>query len=166
LEFRGTALSKEDFDRGRVITAFYRPNAKYAWATGIAIGRFLSELRDGRIVGRKCNKCGRVVVPPRIFCEWCFRPNDQWVTLPDTGDINTFSISYIATDASRTRKPTVPAVVTIDGTTGAGLLHLIGGISPWKIQIGMRVRAQWKKSEERQGAITDIVYFKPMQGGK
>jgi len=27
----------------------------------------------------------------------------------------------------------------------------------------MRVQAAWKEPEERQGAITDILYFKPIE---
>jgi len=30
------------------------------------------------------------------------------------------------------------------------------------VKVGMNVKAVWKSSSERQGAITDIRYFKPM----
>jgi uncharacterized OB-fold protein len=29
----------------------------------------------------------------------------------------------------------------------------------------MKVKAVWKKPEEREGSITDILYFKPLKGG-
>lgn len=102
------------------------------------------------------------MVPPRMFCEWCFRPNDEWVLLPDTGTINTFSISHIATDASRLKKPIIPAVIILDGTTEAGLLHLVGEVHQSKVRIGMDVKAVWKKPEARVGSITDISHFKPV----
>ena len=63
----------------------------------------------------------------------------------------------------RHSEPQIPAVIEIDGASkGLGILHLISEIEPRKVRIGMRVKAVWKPVEERQGAITDIKYFKPL----
>jgi hypothetical protein len=161
-DFRGTPLSRDEFDSRSLVAVLYRPRAKYSWATGVAVGRFLTELKGGRIIARRCRRCERVVVPPRIFCEWCFRPNDEWVYIPDTGIVNTFSISHIAADTSRLKDPVIPAVVSLDGTTDGGLLHLIGEVKPAEVRIGMRVKAVWKKPQDRRASITDISHFKPM----
>lgn len=162
-QYPGTPLEEEGIKSGRVLSVRYQPKAKYVWSAGVAIGRYLTELRNGRLIGRKCDKCGRIVVPPRMFCEWCFRPNDRWVTLKDTGVVNTFSVSYIAGDASRVKEPLIPAVIQIDETTDAGILHLIGEADPKKVEFGMPVQAVWKPPEERTGSITDIKYFKPIR---
>jgi len=42
-------------------------------------------------------------------------------------------------------------------------MHKLGEVDPEKVYIGMRVKAVWKPAEERQGAITDILYFKPIE---
>lgn len=164
--FRGTPLRQEDFDKGRVLTHTTHPALKYRWAAGVAIGRFLDGLKDGKILGSHCGKCGRTVVPPRAFCEMCFVPVGHFVELPQTGTIQTFVVTYIATDRSRLEKPLVPAVVEIDGTSKAGLLHLIGNVDPKKVKIGMRVRAVWKAPKDRKGDITDLAHFEPMGGEK
>jgi len=164
-EFPGTSLSDADIKEGKVLLTEWHPNLKYAWDAGVAVGRFLEELKQGRIIGTRCDRCGRVVVPPRVFCEWCFKTSDGWVYLKDTGVINTYSISYIAWDASRVEEPTIPIVVNIDGASpGMGFLHLLGEVEPdpAKIRIGMPVQAVWKPAEERVGAITDIKYFRPI----
>ncbi len=161
LEFKGTPLSEDDIEKGRVLSVFYRPKAKYSWSTGIAIGRFLQELRNGRIIGRICDKCGRKVVPPRIFCEWCFRRNDDWIVVPDRGTIATYSVSYIATDASRMKRPTIPAVIQLDETSNAGILHMVSEVEPEAVKIGMRVRAVWRPPRQRTGSILDIKHFRP-----
>jgi uncharacterized OB-fold protein len=160
---QGTGLKEEDFEHHKVLTVSYRPMAKYSWATGIAVGRFLRGLKGGEILGTRCDQCGRIAVPPRIFCEWCFRRTGTWLKLPDTGTINTFSISYIATDTTRLKTPTIPAVIEIDSTGHTGFLHVIGEARPDEVRIGMRVKAEWVESEKRQGSITDIRYFKPMR---
>ena len=158
----GVSVTEEDIERHRVLSVSYHPKAEYAWATGIAMGRFLKELKAGKVVGTKCNNRGRIVVPPRIFCEYCFCRVENWVYLPDTGVVNTFSISHIAADTTRLKSPIIPAVVTIDGTTNAGLLHLIGGVKPENVRIGMSVKAVWIQPDLRKGSITDIKYFAPI----
>ena len=35
-------------------------------------------------------------------------------------------------------------------------------VDPQAVHIGMQVKAIWKPSAERTGAITDILYFKPV----
>ncbi len=127
------------------------------------MGRFLEELKKGKIIARKCNACGRIVVPPRMFCELCFKPTDGWVYVKDTGAVNTYSISYLAADATRLKEPILVAVIDLDGASkGMGILHYLGEIKPDEVKFGMRVKAVWKPPEERVGAITDIKYFKPI----
>ena len=88
----GTPLSGKELKSDKVITFKWRPNAKYAWSAGIAYGRYLDELKAGRIIGRRCSRCERILVPPRMFCEHCFVATDEWVYVKDTGTINTYSL--------------------------------------------------------------------------
>jgi uncharacterized OB-fold protein len=54
-----------------------------------------------------------------------------------------------------------PAVIELDGAgNDQGILHLIDEIEPYDLKIGMKVKAVWRKPEERIGAITDIKHFK------
>jgi len=46
-----------------------------------------------------------------------------------------------------------------------GMLHLLGEVSPEEVAVGMKVKAVWKPQGERQGAITDIRYFRPFRRG-
>ncbi len=163
LEPSGFSLKEEDIEKEKVLSVKYQPKAKYSWATGIAIGQFLRGLKAGVITGSRCGNCGRVVVPPRIFCEWCFRRTENWVNLPDTGTVNTYSVSYITTDTTRVKTPTIPAVIEIDETSHAGFLHLLSEVKSDEIKIGMPVRAVWKEQSKRQGSITDINYFAPIR---
>ncbi len=161
----GKNLKEDAFKDGKVLFEMYEPDLEYAWDNGKAIGRYLAELKNGRLIARKCNKCGRIMVPPRMFCELCWRPTDEWVYIKDTGVVNTFSICYIHFDASRLKpgeQPYIPAVIELDGASpGMGILHLLGGVDPKKVKIGMKVKAVWKKPADREGSITDIMYFKP-----
>ncbi len=156
-------LSQQDLDEKRVLTERWEPNARYAWDAGVAIGRYLEELKAGRLIGRRCNSCRRIMIPPRMFCERCFRPTDDWVYVQDTGTVKTFSLCYITWNMIPLKEPQIPAVIDMDGASkGMGILHLLGEVKPDEVKIGLRVRAVWKPTAERQGAITDILYFKPL----
>jgi hypothetical protein len=164
-ELGGTHLRSSDFAKGKVLTTAWQPNLAYAWDNGVAIGRYLEELKGGRIIARVCHSCRRIMLPPRMFCELCFKPTDEWHYVEDTGTVNTFSIAHVNWDASRRgpkEPPLIPAVIEIDGASpGMGILHMLGEVDPKNVSVGMRVAAVWKKPGERTGAITDILYFKP-----
>ncbi|MHC4093121.1 MAG: Zn-ribbon domain-containing OB-fold protein [Planctomycetota bacterium] len=167
-ELRGTSLREDDIRTGKALITEWRPKIDYKFDAGVAVGQFLDGLKAGKLMGRKCNACERVVIPPRMFCELCFRRNDAWIELQDTGRVNTFSVSFVNWDASRRKTPQVPAVIDIDGTNPAmGILHLMGEVGETlddvleHVKIGMQVEAVWKPAEQREGAITDILYFRP-----
>ena len=156
-------LRQGDIDSGRVLSERWEPNARYAWDVGIAIGRYLEELKAGRLIGRRCDGCRRIMIPPRMFCEVCFRPTDDWVPLQDTGTVKTFSLCYITWNMKRLTDPQIPAVIDIDGASkGMGIMHMLGDIAPDAVEIGTRVQAVWKPAAERSGDITDIAYFAPL----
>ena len=159
----GTPLESNDLDGGKVFTQSYIPQLRYSWDTGEAISRYLEELKEGRLIARRCNQCMRVMIPPRMFCERCFRPTDEWVYVKDTGKIITFSLCYVSWDVRRLKQPLIPAVIEIDGASpGMGILHLVKKVPPKQVKVGMAVRAVWKPSRKRIGSITDIDYWKPI----
>ena len=162
VQLKGTAIRESDIKGGKVLYSEWVPKAQYAWDTGVAIGRFLEELKGGKIIGMKCPRCRRIAVPPRMFCELCYEPNWEWVYLQDWGVVRSFCISYLRWDASRMKEPFIPSVIELEGATrGMGFFHLIGEIDPQEMKAGLKVKAVWKDVKDRVGAITDIQYFKP-----
>jgi hypothetical protein len=162
MTFPGTSLSESDITSERVLTTNWTLRAEYAWDEGVAIGRYLAALKEGVILGVRCRRCERTVVPPRAFCERCFHPMSEFVPLADTGTVNTFSLCYVTWDVKRITEPLIPAMIDIDGTSPRiGILHLLSEVEPDAVHVGMKVKAVWKPAEERTGAITDIRYFKP-----
>ena len=163
-DYRGREITSDELKQGKYLDVQYKFVPRYSWAAGVAISRFLDELKDGKIIARKCYGCQRILVPPRMYCEQCYRPTDEWVQIKDTGTVNTFSISHVGTDARRLKTPILVAVVDMDGASpGMGILHNLGEVEPEKIMIGMKVQAVWKRPDEREGAITDIRYFRPVE---
>jgi len=164
--FPGTPLREVDFKQGKILYRHDEMNGQYAWDTGIGIGSYLAALKEGVLLGSYCRSCRRTVVPPRTVCEWCFRPMSSYVPLKNTGTVNTFSLCYITWDLKRIKEPEISAVIEIDGASPLhGIMHKLGEVDPEDVHIGMRVQAVWKPADEREGAITDILYFKPIKEG-
>ncbi|MGD2247276.1 MAG: Zn-ribbon domain-containing OB-fold protein [Candidatus Methanofastidiosia archaeon] len=162
-KFAGERLSSKDMEK--VTHEKWNPAVKYAWSCGEAMSRFLNELKKGKLIGRKCNKCKRVIFPPKMFCEFCYRPTDEWVYLPDTGTVMTYSLSYLDKDANRIEEPILVGVIAIDGASeNMGLMHYFGEMDPDDLDFGMHVKAVWKPEKEREGSVNDIKYFKPVEG--
>jgi uncharacterized protein len=163
-EFPGVSLSEQDFDDGKVLYNFDKLNGIYAWDTGVGIGSYLAALKQGVILGSYCSTCRKTVVPPRVVCEWCFRPMEKYVPLKDTGTVNTFSLCYVTWDVKRIKEPEIPVVIDLDGASPLhGIMHMLGDVDPKDVKIGMRVQAVWKPARDRQGSINDILYFKPIK---
>jgi uncharacterized OB-fold protein len=159
---RGKNLDKKGFEEATRVK--YDLNAEYAYDMGYAVSRYLMGLKEGKIVGIKCHKCGRILVPPRAFCEQCYVPIDDFVELSGRGKVNTFSISYVKWDASRIEKPEIPAVIELEGASaGVGILHVLGEVDPKDVHVGMEVEAVFKEEKDRKGEITDILYFRPVK---
>ena len=128
----------------------------YTWWVGETGSRFLMSLRDDRkILGAKCEKCGRVYVPPRKNCGRCFTPIEQWVDLGNEGTVETFTVVRYPFKLQPLTPPFAYALIKLDGAD-VSLLHLVSGKLE-ALKKGARVKARYR--EERTGHILDIEYF-------
>ena len=162
-QLAGTSLSSQQFKGGDVITWDDQYTVEYDWDSGVAIGAYLDGLKKGKLLASYSPSSDRIVVPPRTFDELTWEEIDDVRDLPGTGRVNTFSLCYVNWDASRRDDPLLPAVIELDGASeGMGILHMLGEVDADKIVVGMAVEAVWKAAAERTGAITDILYFRPL----
>jgi len=136
----------------------------YRYFAGAFSSRWFRALRDEKkILGCRCPTCRKVFVPPRGNCERCLTKIEEWVELPGTGTVESFTVVRYAEPFQPKKPPFVLAAIKLDGADSA-LIHLVGGISPDRVRVGLRVRAVF--AEERKGRITDISHFQPVAEGK
>ena len=162
---RATALSDAEFRAAPGAVDIQELDLAYEWDAGEAMGAFLEGMRDGRILATVCSACERTLVPPRKFCERCFRPTDSWTQVAGTGSVETFSICYVRWDMVPLDPPEIPAVIRLDGSSQGGFLHKLAEVQPSDVTIGMQVEVVWKPPDERTGSILDIAHFRPRGGG-
>jgi uncharacterized OB-fold protein len=137
-----------------------RIKVPYSWQAGETATYFLTRLRDEqKIVGKKCPKCRKVLVPPRKNCPFCFVHTDAWVELSGEGEVETFTIVRRGTRIQPRKTPFAYAVIRLDGAD-TRFVHLLGEVELGKIKEGMRVKPVF--AQERKGSPLDIAYFKPV----
>jgi uncharacterized protein len=121
---------------------------------------FLRGLEEGKLLGARTGKDGKVYFPPKEADPATGLELDNYVELPDTGTVTTFAIINIPFAGQRIKPPYVAAYVLLDGADIA-FLHLIQEIDATEVRMGMRVEAVWKPREEWGLGIDNIEYFKP-----
>jgi uncharacterized OB-fold protein len=131
--------------------------AQYVYTSGVAGDKFFKALKKGKLLATTCGKCGRVYLPPRMYCEDCFCQLEEWVEIPNKGIVDTFTVVHVDRDENSLESPEVWAFIRIEGTDG-GFVHKVH-VQPESVTIGMPVKAVFKKEKEREGRITDILYF-------
>ena len=133
----------------------------YLYTSGIAGEHFFTELKNkGRILGTVCPKCRLIYLPPRLFCERCFKKLENWKAVSRKGTVLTYTIAYHNSKGEPLVQPVILALVGFKEVTG-GLIHKIDEILPQEVKIGMTVIPVFEDKTKRQGNIFDIKYFKP-----
>src|SRR6478752_5749031 len=126
----------------------------YTRSTGPVLGRFLTGLRDGVVVGGRTSE-GKVVVPPLEFDPVTHEPTTDFVEVAPTGTVTSWTWVPEPVKDQPFDRPFAFALVLLDGAD-VPILHALDVSSPDQVATGMRVQVRW--AEERVGAITDLVF--------
>jgi uncharacterized OB-fold protein len=121
---------------------------------------FLRALEEGKLLGARTGKDGKVYFPAREADPATGQQLDEFIELPDKGTVTTFAIINIPFAGQRIKPPYVAAYVLLDGAD-IPFLHLVTEIDAADVRMGMRVEAVWKPREEWGLGIDNIDYFRP-----
>ena len=130
----------------------------YRRSLGTVVGRFMTALKDGRILGAR-TAAGAVLVPPLEYDPATAEAVDPDLVEVGPGGVVT-SWTWVATPSSRhpLDHPFAFALIQLDGAT-TSIVHVLDTGSADVVHTGLRVTPRWR--EERVGAITDIEAFVP-----
>ena len=118
----------------------------------------LENMKDKKLVGLKCSRCGTVYMPGPHYCRKCFIPIDEEVEVSDRGQIMTYTIGYADVRGNPLEEPRIAPVVKMDGCD-SWIMGVLDGVKPEDVRVGMRVKVSW--AEERTGSLQDMRYFVP-----
>jgi uncharacterized OB-fold protein len=134
----------------------------YTRSTGPVVGRFLTGLRDGVVVGGRTSE-GKVAVPPLEFDPVTHEATTDFVEVSSVGTVTSWTWVPEPVKGQPFDRPFAFALVTLDGAD-TPLLHALDVASAADVSTGMRVRVRW--AAERVGSITDIACYEPLAPGE
>jgi len=108
---------------------------------------FWDAAAENRLVAPRCTNCGTFRIPPSPFCFNCQHQAVEWIELPGTGEIFTFTVvRHPLHPDLGPACPYVSGVVELDGTQGAGARMIVNIVEcdPDTVEVGDRVEIVWE----------------------
>mgnify|MGYP002396404764 CR=1 FL=1 len=99
--------------------------------------KFLEALKQGKLMGTKCQKCGTKHLPPRQHCK-CGSNEIEWYEAPTKGKLITYTMVTFPPDSMAKYAPYIVAVAELED--GSRLLAQITGVTPATLKVGLPVQ--------------------------
>jgi len=150
-----------------LLAVSYTLDLPFRYAAGPFLSRFYRELKEkGRLVANTCPQCGRLLFPPMIVCGRCHvRATEEFVELSATGTVLDYTVVLQPIQDPTTgkmREERYPhATILLDD--GVSFTHRLKETDLAKLRAGMRVEGVFRDQGERQGHMTDILYFRTVE---
>jgi uncharacterized OB-fold protein len=138
-----------------ILTQAFELGFTYTRSTGPVVGRFLTELRNRKIVGIRASD-GRVVVPPMEYDPETAEELSEFVEVGQEGEIVSWCWVNEPRESHPMDQPFAWAMIRLDGAD-VPMIHCLAANAEEEVSTGARVRAVW--ADETVGYITDIRCF-------
>jgi hypothetical protein len=132
----------------------------YRYTAGPIGTKFLEGLRAGKLLAGECPVCGRVMIPPKAFCQYDFAEIKDLVEIAPLGIVRSYTVVYEDSYGNRLPKPVIIGFIEFPGITG-GLVHYLINVDPSNVRVGLKVKPVFRPANERRGSLIDIVGFEP-----
>lgn len=108
-----------------------------AEAIPFTIESFYKFVKEKKIMGAQCNKCGQIILPPRPMCPKCFSKDLKWKESSKQGRLLTYTVIHVSPQQFQSLAPYAVGIVELDN--GAHLPGMIKGITVDQIKVGMNL---------------------------
>ena len=102
--------------------------------------------RRYRMEAGKCTKCGKVFFPARLICDACKTREFETVTLPDEGEIVSYTVIRTPPAGFDDEAPYAIGIVNLGGEVQ--VLTQIVDCEFDKLEIGGKVRVEFRRIQE------------------
>jgi len=128
------------------------------------IEQFYRFMNEGKLMGAKCKKCGKIMLPPRPICVQCYSENLEWIELKDKGKLLTYTIIHVAPQQFQHLVPYTVGIVELEN--GLKLPGMIKEVDFDEIKVGMELKIEvepiaTEETEEQKWPAWPKYYFKP-----
>jgi len=101
------------------------------------IEQFYKHISQGKLLGCRCTKCGKVHLPPRPICDNCYSKDFEWIDIPKEGTLVSYTVIHIAPAQFQFLAPYVMGIVQL--TDGSKIPGMVRGVAVEQIKIGMKL---------------------------
>jgi uncharacterized OB-fold protein len=123
-------------------------------------------LKEEKIMGSQCQKCGALALPPRPICVSCFGSELEWIQFRGVGKLAAFTSiivapPFMAKEGFNKNNPYVVGVVELE--EGAKIVARITGVDakkPAEIKVGTPLKVEFIHSGQGPEQKTYLA-FKP-----
>jgi len=121
---------------------------------------FYDALKQGKLMGLKCPKCGEHSFPPKPTCNKCGNLNLKWVKMSGKGKLTVYAIENYPGGEFQAVAPYATGVVKMK--EGCVFMPMIKGVDlkdPWKgnLALPVDVEAKIKKVGTKRVVIFEVV---------
>jgi uncharacterized OB-fold protein len=99
------------------------------------IEQFYKFLAQKKLMAGKCQKCGKIHLPPRPLCDNCFSQQFTWTQISGKGKLLTYSVIHIAPQQFQAMAPYAVGIVQLEN--GLKIPGMISDAPQEQLQIGM-----------------------------
>jgi len=123
-------------------------------------------LKESKIMGSKCKKCGALALPPRAICVSCLGTEMEWIQFKGMGKLVAFtSITvappYMAKEGFGRNNPYSVGVVELEeGVKAVARIIGVDAKKPELIHVGTPLKAEFLEKGEGSGKQIFLA-FKP-----
>ena len=97
-------------------------------------------VKEGKLLGLKCSDCGHIHTIPTVFCDKCQSSNLEYVELPTTGKILTYTVlPMVVPERFAEEAPYAWAIIELDdGSKVSGWIPYVR--TGEELKVGQRVK--------------------------
>lgn len=105
------------------------------------IEQFYKFVGEKKLMGARCNKCGKIILPPRPVCPKCLSKNLSWVQLNNRGKLLTYTIIHVAPERFQSMVPYALGIIELED--GVRLPGIIQGVRHEDLRVGMSLEVDF-----------------------
>ena len=121
-------------------------------------------LREEKLMGTRCRKCGALALPPRPLCVACFGGEMEWFRFKGAGNLAAFTSimvapPFMAREGFNKNNPYVVGVVELEeGVKIVGRITGVNAKKPEEINVGTPMKAEFIHSGQEPDRKTYLAF--------
>lgn len=101
----------------------------------LTFSEYNKALQNDKLLGLKCNQCGKITCPPMMVCQECASPDVEIFELCGRGKIATFTLSCVAVEGRECEIPYT--IVLVELKEGPWIMGNLIDINPKKVNMSI-----------------------------